>query len=186
MNTTVNTALVLLTEESCEVGQVVQKIHRFGFAAFNPNDEARTTNRQILEHEVGDFLYVVELLVATGALRPEHLTWAMYKKCDKLKRFTHIPQDELPMPGTILLANPQSAQPVPSSTMHAKLKHLHETCKRNGASMHMEMLDDGQARVSILTGSYGDSKIGAYTFTAPYLEQALDLAIQRLNEEEAR
>ena len=180
----VHTAMVMLTEEACEIGQVVQKIHRFGLTCHNPEDPNKTNNRKLLSNEVGDMLYVVELLVSQSMLRPEELAEAMRRKCDKLKRFTSIPHDELPMPCTILLANPPSEQVVPSSTMHAKLAYVHDFCKRNGLSVSIDMQDDGNARVCIIDKSYEPTQQGnVHMFTAPYLEQALDMTITQINKE---
>lgn len=174
------TALHLLTEEGCEVGQVVQKIHRFGFTAYNPDDELKTTNRELLEREAGDFLYIVELLVNQGVLRPEKLADAMFAKHGKLKRFTSIPHDELPAPCTILLANPPSGQVVPSSTMHSKIRHIHEVCKRHDLSMQIAMRDDDKAQVNIFDTTRNN------LFVAPYLEEALDMVIDRFRQEGVR
>ena len=48
--------VALLFEECSEVVQICGKIMRHGFESFNPYDVLCTTNRQLLEKEVGDVL----------------------------------------------------------------------------------------------------------------------------------
>lgn len=54
--------LVILAEECSEVQQIVCKIIRHGFESHNPHDDNRTTNRELLEKELGDLLYAIDLL----------------------------------------------------------------------------------------------------------------------------
>ena len=49
-----------LSEEMCEVGQVVSKINRFGIESVKPGEEL--TNRQKLVEELNDVYATIELL----------------------------------------------------------------------------------------------------------------------------
>lgn len=59
--------LACVAEEAAEVGQVVGKILRHGFHSHHP-DFPMTTNRELLEKELGDLLAVQEMLIRSGDL----------------------------------------------------------------------------------------------------------------------
>lgn len=54
--------LALLVEEAAEVIQVVGKILRHGYEDTNPVDSSGRTNRQLLESELGDLLFMFMML----------------------------------------------------------------------------------------------------------------------------
>lgn len=118
-----------LTEEACEVGQITQKIQRFGMSCFNPDDPNKTTNHDLLEHEVGHFLYIVEMMVALGALRVERLCQSMQHKAKKLPRFTHY-QEDFPDPCSIIFAHPIEAQRPRPSHLNMALEDITEAMKK--------------------------------------------------------
>lgn len=58
----------LLAEEMGEAIQVIGKILRHGLRSYNPHDKAQTSNRQLLEKELGDVLYACTLLCESNDL----------------------------------------------------------------------------------------------------------------------
>jgi NTP pyrophosphatase (non-canonical NTP hydrolase) len=53
--------LAILAEECAEVQHMVSKIIRHGYESYNPFDKDKTSNRKLLEKELGDLLYAIEL-----------------------------------------------------------------------------------------------------------------------------
>lgn len=58
--------LSLLVEECGEVLQIIGKIKRHGYESYNPFDENKTTNRKLLEKELGDLMFSINLLWNRG------------------------------------------------------------------------------------------------------------------------
>ena len=57
--------LAILQEEMCEAGQIIQKIVRHGYESYDPTIEGDfTTNRQLLEKELGHVLSALDRLDA--------------------------------------------------------------------------------------------------------------------------
>ena len=54
--------LVFLIEECGEVISIASKILRFGYGSYNPYDPEKTSNRTLLEGELGDVLAVIKML----------------------------------------------------------------------------------------------------------------------------
>ena len=54
--------LAILAEECAEVQQIVMKIIRHGYNSCNPFDENKTENRELLEKELGDLLFAIQLM----------------------------------------------------------------------------------------------------------------------------
>jgi NTP pyrophosphatase (non-canonical NTP hydrolase) len=52
--------LAILAEECGEVVQIVGKIIRHGYHTYSPNDPKFTPNRDLLEKELGDLLWIVK------------------------------------------------------------------------------------------------------------------------------
>lgn len=74
--------LALLLEELGEAQQVIGKILRHGFESFHP-DRPDTTNRLLLEQELGDVRAAVDILIKAGDLNEDMIG---YSKDDKLLR----------------------------------------------------------------------------------------------------
>lgn len=55
--------LAILTEECGEVQQIIGKILRHGYESYSPYDESKTTNRELLEKELGDIKWISELMM---------------------------------------------------------------------------------------------------------------------------
>lgn len=58
--------LALLGEECAEIGQTIGKILRHGPESRNPDVTGSPTNREDLEHEIGDLLWAIDLLNHCG------------------------------------------------------------------------------------------------------------------------
>lgn len=58
--------LALLGEECAEVGKMVGKITRHGYASRNPTINDGPTNREALEREIGDVLHAIDLMAHCG------------------------------------------------------------------------------------------------------------------------
>lgn len=54
--------LAILSEECAEVIQIINKIQRHGYNSYHPRDP-HTTNRQLLEKEIGHVRHAVELMI---------------------------------------------------------------------------------------------------------------------------
>jgi len=167
-----------LTEEACEVGHIVQKIHRFGPDAFDANDPAHTTNHMLLHKEVGDALYVVELMVACGDLQVDLLCRAMQNKAAKMRHFTrHQDLEEFPTPCTVIFANPPQAQRTPTSYIHNMLEDIKEKLdKATDGTTHMHLAPYGKGWGVFLTSDSGDRSI----FEAATVEDVVRFAYEEI------
>ena len=58
--------LALLGEECAEVCKTIGKIVRHGYPSRNPDLADSPTNREDLEHEVGDLLWAIDLMAHCG------------------------------------------------------------------------------------------------------------------------
>ena len=76
-------ALVILTEECCEVGQIASKIHRWGL-------EPPTTNRDELIKELGDLLAIISIVQQQFEIPNEEIDLAIAQKITKLKTYSNL------------------------------------------------------------------------------------------------
>lgn len=81
--------LAILAEECGEVVQLVAKILRHGYGSHNPNDASRTTNRQLLEREMGDVSHAVHMLLEAGDVDELEVIRHRRAKVDKIARYLH-------------------------------------------------------------------------------------------------
>jgi len=58
--------LALLGEECAEIGKAIGKILRHGAESRNPDVAGSPTNRADLEREIGDLLWVIDLMAHCG------------------------------------------------------------------------------------------------------------------------
>ena len=58
--------LALLGEECAEIGKTIGKILRHGYQSRNPDVTNGPTNREDLEHEIGDLLWAIDLITRCG------------------------------------------------------------------------------------------------------------------------
>jgi hypothetical protein len=80
--------LALLLEEMGEAQQIIGKILRHGLDRYHPNDPG-TTNRALLEKEVGDVLAAIDIMVTAKDLRPDRLDRHRHEKHEKVHRYLH-------------------------------------------------------------------------------------------------
>lgn len=173
--------LHFLTEEACEVGQIVQKIHRFGMEAFNPEDPMRATNRMLLHREIGDLLYTAELMVACGDLQVDRLCTAMQNKAAKLRKFSrHQDVEELPVPCTIVFANPPQGQRTPTSYIHNMMEDIRCAC---GDHLRPYLSPHGKGWAVYLADTKADFTGTAVVamFAADTVEEAVRAAFEHIS-----
>lgn len=60
--------IALLMEECAEVVQICGKILRHGMESCHPDDAKKTTNRRLLEKEVGHVMFASQLMCKNGDL----------------------------------------------------------------------------------------------------------------------
>lgn len=58
--------LALLGEECAEVGRTIGRILRHGYPSRNPDVANSATNREDLEHEIGDLLWAIDVMAHCG------------------------------------------------------------------------------------------------------------------------
>jgi NTP pyrophosphatase (non-canonical NTP hydrolase) len=83
--------LVILAEESAEVGQAVSKILRFGPNGKHPTYQQGITNREALEKEIGDVLGMVYLLTSRGYLSAAKIQKAKRAKLKRVAKYLKHP-----------------------------------------------------------------------------------------------
>lgn len=81
--------LAILAEECAEVVQIVNKIIRHGYNCYNPFDEKRTTNRELLEKEIGDVEFIISLMKKKLDIDSEKISVAKIRKSLTIKRYLH-------------------------------------------------------------------------------------------------
>lgn len=79
--------LALLVEELAEAGQVVGKILRHGYASRHP--KGGPNNRELLEIELADVLYAVNLMCETPDLNIVNIEWNVGEKAKRVRRYLH-------------------------------------------------------------------------------------------------
>lgn len=81
--------LALLMEECAEVQHVIGKILRHGYQSYNPNDEHRTPNRQLLEKELGDLRAAMQLMIREDDISLAAIGRAYTDKTMQLAQYLH-------------------------------------------------------------------------------------------------
>lgn len=174
--------LYFLTEEACEVGKIAQKINRFGMAATHP-DAPDISNREHLEAECADSLYVMEMLIHAGTLRLEKLCDGMRSKFRKLKKYArHQSIYDFPEPCTILLASPPEAQIPRPSLLQSALMDIREILQsRHGISSHCKLDIEFTGAKCTISASMNGRNIGG-AFEAETLEKAIFFMLERVTD----
>jgi hypothetical protein len=86
--------IALLMEECAEVIQICGKILRHGYESFNPMDSNRTTNRRVLEREVGHVRFAISLMTEEDRdLTDEGLDKSFYEKSINVWKYLHHNKD---------------------------------------------------------------------------------------------
>lgn len=81
--------LALIMEEAGEVVQVIGKILRHGYESFSPFDQEQTTNRALLEREIGDLEWAVNLAATFGDISHQAVARARCSKGEKVCKYLH-------------------------------------------------------------------------------------------------
>ncbi len=79
--------LALLAEECAEVVQVVGKILRHGYESTHP--DGGTTNRALLEAEIGDVRAAYRLMVREDDISDAALARAFTSKNERMRQYLH-------------------------------------------------------------------------------------------------
>lgn len=81
--------LVLLAEEAAEVQQIIMKILRHGKQSFHPDDSERTSNIMLLQKEIGDFQYVLDLMAHNRDISADGIQEFKKQKSRSVGRYLH-------------------------------------------------------------------------------------------------
>lgn len=82
--------LAILSEECAEVQQVIGKIIRHGYESYNPFDEARTTNRALLEKELGHIEFICRLMMNSNDVSRFDIVRSCNAKEESIKPYLHF------------------------------------------------------------------------------------------------
>jgi hypothetical protein len=80
--------LALLSEEMGEAQQIIGKILRYGFEGYHPKDQ-NTTNRMLLEKELGHIETARELMINAGDIDDESIADEANLKRDSVHKYLH-------------------------------------------------------------------------------------------------
>lgn len=81
--------LAKLAEECGEVVQIVGKILCHGYESYNPFDEDKTTNRELLEAEAAHVEVVIAMLAVSGAINDKNLAAQRDAKLERIGKYLH-------------------------------------------------------------------------------------------------
>jgi len=81
--------LAILSEECAEVQQVIGKIIRHGYESYNPFDQEKTTNRSLLEKELGDLVFAMALMMSNIDVQEANIQAQKWKKRESIKKYLH-------------------------------------------------------------------------------------------------
>lgn len=73
-------------EECAEVTQAISKVFRFGWDSTHP-DTPNVSNKMHLEEEVGDLMFMLNLLLEKGILNETNVNIAFLNKGAKLRKW---------------------------------------------------------------------------------------------------
>ena len=79
--------LTKLIEECSEIIQIASKIKLWGFDSYHPRDESQTTNRTLLEHEIGDLIVILELMYPSGDISYDNVHDRIIVKTKKINKY---------------------------------------------------------------------------------------------------
>lgn len=87
MNEIDREVLVITQEECAEVIQEISKIFRFGI---DNEHKSGAIHRAVLESEIGDLLFMLDLLVDRGLVNQDNIDQAKQEKFRKLQIYSSI------------------------------------------------------------------------------------------------
>lgn len=81
--------LAILLEELGEVQQIVGKIIRHGYESYNPFDESETTNRCLLEKELGHVEWIVNFMAKNNDISKAEIAKSSAQKQTTISQYLH-------------------------------------------------------------------------------------------------
>jgi len=81
--------LALLSEEASEVIQIINKIIRHGYSSYNPFDDEKTTNRELLEKELGHLKLAIDTMIVNGDIKAINISKHLGEKRKTINRWLH-------------------------------------------------------------------------------------------------
>lgn len=81
--------LAILAEECAEVIQIIAKIQRHGYDSYNPFDENKTTNLELLCKEIGHVKNAILMLTSKSDIPEIPIHMAMIEKAKNIKQYLH-------------------------------------------------------------------------------------------------
>lgn len=87
--------LAILAEELGEAQQAIGKIIRHGYESFNPDKPDHPGNQYDLELELGQIIYITDLMCRAGDLDEETIVLKTHQRAYTLPRYTHHQPIEL-------------------------------------------------------------------------------------------
>lgn len=81
--------VAVLMEEAAEVIQICGKILRHGFESCHPKDIKKTTNRELLEKELGDLNFAQTLMIGSSDINLSSIEKFEQSKKSKIGKYLH-------------------------------------------------------------------------------------------------
>lgn len=81
--------LAILAEELGETVQAIGKIQRHGYNSINPATRSGLTNRDRLAREIGDALFMINLMITAGDINGKAIHKAAINKQAKIQKYLH-------------------------------------------------------------------------------------------------
>lgn len=81
--------LALLVEECAEVQQIAMKIIRHGYNSHNPFDEYKTPNGALLNKELGDLTFVIQLMSESDDIDDGAIKGYAIEKRARVRAYLH-------------------------------------------------------------------------------------------------
>ncbi len=82
--------LAIVVEECAEVQQIAGKILRHGWGSYSPLDESKTSNRKLMENELGDLQFAISMLLGSGDVDRYEIARRSEDKQEKIKPYLHF------------------------------------------------------------------------------------------------
>lgn len=81
--------LAILAEECAEVQQIIMKVIRHGYESYNPFDENKTSNRRLLEKELGDLEFACSMILKAGDVSRMKIAEHASEKLGNIRKYLH-------------------------------------------------------------------------------------------------
>jgi NTP pyrophosphatase (non-canonical NTP hydrolase) len=85
--------LTILAEECAEVQKAICKALRHGLDSVNPSTLDSDSNRQEIEHKMGDVLALSDILIGNGTLSMTNIGYWRNSKPQRMKPYLHERRD---------------------------------------------------------------------------------------------